>query len=68
MRKNLDFSRRPWSERQWMLENTWCPGCAEADLGMTDPVEYEEDDQVFLEGSCSKCGGRVVSEIHDKDS
>jgi hypothetical protein len=51
-----------------MLENTWCDKCQAADLGMTEPVEYENDGAVFVEGKCVRCASRVVSEVHERDA
>ena len=61
-----DFWSRPPQEQQFMIENTWCERCAAADLGLTDPVEFEEGGVRYLEGACRRCGERVVSEIHEK--
>lgn len=33
-----------------------------------DPVEYEEEGFVYVEGTCLRCGSRVVSEIQDRDA
>lgn len=55
-----DFlAREPWEQR-WLIENTWCDICNEADLGLFDPIEYEENNKIFIEG---KCGSRVISGI-----
>ena len=66
-RKEPQFSDRPQSEQEWMLENTWCDQCGAADLGMIDPFEYEEDGIVYVSGSCKKCGETVKSEVIGKD-
>ncbi len=58
-----DFFRRDENDRQLLIENTWCENCKEADLGLTEPIEYEQNSKLFVEGKCSKCGTRVVSEI-----
>jgi len=58
-----DFQARPQAEQQWMLDNTWCDACAEADLGMRDVREFVADGVVFVEGSCRKCGAQVRSEV-----
>lgn len=62
-RKQREFFRRDTNEQRWMTENTWCETCEEADLGLSDPNEYEENDQVFLEGKCRKCEMRVVTHV-----
>jgi hypothetical protein len=46
-------------EQKAILEDTWCNACKEADLGMTDPVEFEENGQVMVEGLCDRCGGSI---------
>lgn len=66
-RKDRDFSQRPAEDQQAFLTQTWCDHCMEADLGMTDPVEYEDDGLVIIEGKCKKCGGLVVTELTDED-
>ena len=62
-----DFEKREESERLGILADSWCDECAEADLGMTDPVEYEEDGQIYVEGFCQTCGNRVVNLINEVD-
>ena len=64
-RKVRDFFSRDFNEQQWMADNTWCDICGEADLGLDDPVEYEENNKILLEGKCRKCGAKVVSEISE---
>ncbi len=61
------FSRSP-TERTWMLENTWCDTCAAADIGMTEPLEYQENGLLYVEGKCFKCGNRVESQISEPDT
>jgi len=58
-----DFSTRPLQEQAFLLENTWCDACSEADLGIESPTEYMENGQVFLEGYCRQCGSHICSEI-----
>jgi hypothetical protein len=50
------------------VQITWCDSCFKSNLGMLNPIEYEEDGKLYLEGVCSRCGSQVVSEIIDKDS
>jgi len=66
-RKERNYSLRSSFERSCFEEDTWCDGCKAADLGLVEPHEYEEDGIVFIEGKCRSCGGRVVSEIINKD-
>ena len=65
-RRPRDFSARSESERRRILESTWCENCAEVDLGMLDPLEFEEGGDILVEGSCARCGVRVVSTIDEK--
>jgi hypothetical protein len=62
-KKERNFFSRSVSEQQLLIENTWCDQFGEADLGLIDPVEYEEHLKIYIEGKCPKCGTRVVSEI-----
>lgn len=59
---------RSAQEREWMLQNTWCDACAEADLGMDAPREYGEDGRVYVEGLCRKCRRGVRSEVVERDA
>lgn len=38
-----------------------------SDLGMTDPVEYEIEGVVFIDGACVACGATVTTELQDDD-
>lgn len=62
-----DFSKRPADEQEAFLTQTWCDNCMEADLGMTDPVEYEDEGLVIIEGKCKKCGSVIMTELTDDD-
>lgn len=61
-----EFSERTAWERQWLVENTWCDVCRLPDLGVAEPIEFEEDGRVFMEGYCCVCGGLVTAEIVDQ--
>jgi len=66
--KNLrDFHQRSQSDQSWITKNTWCDKCDAADLGQKDPLEYEENGKVFVEGKCNVCSSIVRSELVDKD-
>jgi hypothetical protein len=65
-RSNRDFLARPTGERVWILENSWCDSCNEADLGMENPVEFEQDGKIFVEGNCSQCGASIQSALEEK--
>jgi hypothetical protein len=63
-----NFGDRDAQEQRWLVANTWCDYCAKADLGLTAPVEYEEDGQIFVEGKCKCCGQRTVSSVGERDA
>ncbi len=62
-----DFESRDEAEKAAFLEQTWCDNCQEANLGMTDVVEYELKGIVFIEGRCCRCGQPVLTELTDED-
>lgn len=63
-----NFSDRGAEEQNWLVSNTWCDYCAKADVGLTQPIEYEENGQVFVEGKCARCGQRVVSFVNEQNT
>jgi hypothetical protein len=65
MKTQKDFERRSSDDQEYYLKNTWCVKCKKADLGMTDPVEFNEDGISFVEGKCVLCGSKVISEISE---
>ncbi len=67
-RTERNFEDRQTQERQWLVEHTWCDHYGEADLGLTEPAEYEEGGRVFVEGKCVRCGQRVVSSVSERDA
>jgi hypothetical protein len=62
-----DFYKRSEEEQQSFLSETWCNECMSADLGMTDPEEYEQEERIFIEGRCKVCSNPVVTELIDED-
>lgn len=62
-----DFEARPAAERAALLAEAWCDACDQADRGLRDPTEFEQDGRVFLEGRCAACGATVCSEIMEED-
>jgi hypothetical protein len=62
-RKVREFTARPEIERNLIMENTWCDICQKVDIGFSEPVEFEENGIIFVEGKCRRCGKRVVSEV-----
>jgi hypothetical protein len=50
-----NFAARDPAERESLLANTWCGACEQADLGMTDPVEFEDGGDSVLERRCAVC-------------
>ena len=67
MRTIRDFFSRAIEEQRWLAQNTWCETCSEADLGLNNPVEYEEAGRILISGECRKCGRTVTSLISDKE-
>ncbi len=63
-----DFFAREPEDQEAFLSQTWCNACMEADLGMKEPVEYELNGIVFVEGKCVKCGEMVCTEIADDET
>ncbi len=59
----MNFNLRAENEKDWIIQNTWCEICNLADLGLLEPLEYEEDGLTFIEGKCKKCGNLVISQI-----
>jgi hypothetical protein len=68
MRQDRHFLERPQFEREYFLAHTWCDVCAEADVGMHSPREYEEEGSIYLEGICTRCGNTVRSEVTEYDA
>lgn len=62
-----DFYARDPEEQLDLLANTWCNHCQEVDLGMTDPVEYEFLQRIFIDGQCKRCGQITTTEIIEDD-
>lgn len=62
-----DFSARDPDEQALFLRETWCDHCQQINLGMKDPVEYELQGIVFIEGRCCRCGEIVLTELTDDD-
>jgi hypothetical protein len=65
MRTAKNFYARPTDEQHWLLRNTWCDLCEEADLGMSDPMEYEEGGVVYVTGKCQKCSATLRSVLSE---
>lgn len=63
MPSKRDFSQRDEFEQYDVLAAVWCDECNAANLGVEDPVEYEEDGVILLEGRCRQCGEEVVARI-----
>ena len=47
-RVERDFYAREQEDQEAFLSQTWCNTCMEADLGMKDPKEYEQDGVIFV--------------------
>ncbi len=52
-RTERNFGNRDAAEQRWLVAHTWCDHCAKADLGLTEPVEYEEGGQILVEVNAS---------------
>jgi transcription initiation factor TFIIIB Brf1 subunit/transcription initiation factor TFIIB len=65
MRKLRDFSARSPAEQQMLTEDSWCDLCDEADLGMRDAKEFDEDGKIVIEGLCVKCGSVIRNHLTD---
>ena len=65
--KQRNFYLRSEDEQADFLTQTWCNDCMEMDLGMLDPQEFESESKVWIEGSCKRCGAKVVTEIQEED-
>jgi hypothetical protein len=63
MKTKRDYSQRSPEEIVWFEKNTWCDNCNEADIGMRDVIEYDENGLIYVEGKCIKCNQVVRSEI-----
>jgi hypothetical protein len=61
-----NFYQRGSSERSWMIESTWCGTCRLHDLGLENPVEFEEEGRVYVEGHCRICGETTLAEVVDQ--
>lgn len=66
-RQERDFYQRPLEDQRSFLQCTWCENCQEMDLGMTDPIEYEDEGVVIIEGKCKKCGEPIVTEVDETE-
>jgi len=60
------FQLRSPDEQFWFQDQTWCNHCNQADIGLNNPLEYEEDGKIYVEGNCRRCGKTVRSEITEK--
>jgi len=63
MKKPRDFSARPTAEQQMLTEDSWCDACGEADIGMRDAEEFEENGKIVIEGFCRRCGSQIRNVI-----
>ncbi|TVP00095.1 hypothetical protein AYI86_07050 [Shewanella algae] len=63
MKKVLDFNSLDEVLREIYTEDTWCSKCSEADLGITEPELYIENNRKYISGKCKVCGATSVSEI-----
>lgn len=66
-RVDRDFFQRTTDDQQDFITNTWCDDCGKENLGLTNPVEYEQAGTIFIEGQCLQCKNTVVTEITEDD-
>lgn len=66
-RLSRNFCDRSIEEQKFLIENTWCNHCGKADLGLTDPIEYDKDGRVFIEGKCRSCQRVVKNEVIEEE-
>jgi hypothetical protein len=66
MRTLRDFWQRDQLDQSIICDNTWCNVCKQADIGLVQPNEYEEDGRIFVEGKCARCSTLVVTELTEK--
>jgi hypothetical protein len=67
-RIHRDFQVRTQKEKETFTKISWCNSCQASNLGMFNPVEFELNGRIFVEGDCPNCNGRIISEIiHQKD-
>ena len=68
MKTLRDFSTRPLLEQKMLTEDSWCDACGEADLGMRDPTEFDENGAIVIEGFCRRCGGPIRGHVIDRST
>lgn len=66
MKTLIDINTLPDVEKRFYLEETWCPACELADLGITNVEMYLQDGHKYISGNCKVCGERCSSEIIEK--
>lgn len=63
MSNKRDFYERDEFQQYDVLKAVWCDECDAPNLGIEDPVEYEEGGIILLEGKCAQCGEEVIARI-----
>ena len=58
-----DFNLRSEEEKDWIIQNTWCSKCNKSDIGLNNPVEYQENGKIYISGKCIDCGQNILTEI-----
>lgn len=67
MKNKRDFYLREEEERDLLIAEVWCHRCQDFNLGLDEPVEYEGNGMIFLEGKCAQCASTVVMEILEQN-
>ena len=63
MTHKRDFNQRDEFQQYDVLKAVWCDECNASNLGVDDPIEYEEGGVILLEGKCAQCGEEVIARI-----
>jgi hypothetical protein len=66
MRIPRDFWQRDRVEQSIICDNTWCDVCQQADIGLVEPNEYEQNGRIFVEAKCARCATLVITELSEK--
>lgn len=65
MKIPIDLSEVSNLELEYYENETWCPQCRKADLGINNIQLYIEDERKYVSGMCRICGSHCVTEIRE---
>jgi hypothetical protein len=57
------FQERDEEERDELIAQVWCDTCGGPVRSLDEPVEYQGNGLVLLEGRCPECGEMVIMEL-----